>query len=235
MDLHPYLFCLSFYLLYFVLPPFEDNGLPFWVPDVLCQHSEVVLWNLFGVQMFFRWICGGENGFPILFFHHLSHCLSLLFSMLSRFVITFLPRRKHLLISWLQSPSAVILEPPKIKYWIYSFVNERTDSSSILTDPPQDQRVSDTWLQSRLLFLSLSSLAKLILKWKWILLNEFLGKFKLYKCCRSKPSLLCLSFKCFTLGNVLVCHLLQCQISCLETAQFCRFPLVLMYIPLICN
>ena len=54
MDLHPYLFYLSFYLLYFVLPPFEDNGLPFWVPDVLCQHSEVVLWNLLSVQMFFR-------------------------------------------------------------------------------------------------------------------------------------------------------------------------------------
>ena len=158
----------------------------FWVHGVLCQRPEVVFWNFLGVQMFFRWICEGENGFPILFFHHLSHWLSLLFSMLSRFVITFLPRRKHLLISWLQSPSAVILEPPKIKYWIYSFVNERTDSSSILTDPPQDQRVSDTWLQSRLLFLSLSSLAKLILKWKWILLNEFLGKFKLYKCCRSQ-------------------------------------------------
>ena len=39
---------------------------------------------------------------------------SLLFNMLSRLVITFLPRSKHLLISWLQSPSAVILEPPKI-------------------------------------------------------------------------------------------------------------------------
>ena len=35
-ELHPYLFCLSFYLLYFFLPPFEDNGLLFWVPDVLC-------------------------------------------------------------------------------------------------------------------------------------------------------------------------------------------------------
>ena len=41
--------------------------------------------------------------------------ISLLFNMLSRLVITFLPRSKHLLISWLQSPSAVILEPPKIK------------------------------------------------------------------------------------------------------------------------
>ena len=39
----------------------------------------------------------------------------LLFNMLSSLVITFLPRSKRLLISWLQSPSAVILEPPKIK------------------------------------------------------------------------------------------------------------------------
>ena len=41
--------------------------------------------------------------------------MSLLFNMLSRLVITFLARSKHLLISWLQSPSAVILEPKKIK------------------------------------------------------------------------------------------------------------------------
>ena len=41
--------------------------------------------------------------------------MSLLFNVLSRLVITFLPRSKRLLISWLQSPSAVILEPPKIK------------------------------------------------------------------------------------------------------------------------
>ena len=33
--------------------PFEDNGLLFCVPDVLCRHSEVVLWNLLSVQMFF--------------------------------------------------------------------------------------------------------------------------------------------------------------------------------------
>ena len=42
--------------------------------------------------------------------------MSLLFNMLSRLVITFLPRSKHLLISWLQSPSAVILEPKKVKF-----------------------------------------------------------------------------------------------------------------------
>ena len=41
--------------------------------------------------------------------------MSLLFDTLSRLVITFFPRSKHLLISWLQSPSAVILEPRKIK------------------------------------------------------------------------------------------------------------------------
>ena len=41
--------------------------------------------------------------------------MSLLFNMLSRLVIAFLPRSKRLLISWLQSPSAVILEPPKLK------------------------------------------------------------------------------------------------------------------------
>ena len=41
--------------------------------------------------------------------------MSLLFNMLSRLVIAFLPRSKRLLISWLQSPSAVILEPQKIK------------------------------------------------------------------------------------------------------------------------
>ena len=41
--------------------------------------------------------------------------MSLLFNMLSRLVVSLLPRSKRLLISWLQSPSAVILEPPKIK------------------------------------------------------------------------------------------------------------------------
>ena len=43
--------------------------------------------------------------------------MSLLLNMLSRLVITFLPRSKHLLISWLQSPSAVILETPQNKVW----------------------------------------------------------------------------------------------------------------------
>ena len=49
--------------------------------------------------------------------------MSLLFNMLSRLVITFLPRSKHLLISWLQSPSAVILEPPQKKSDMVSTVS----------------------------------------------------------------------------------------------------------------
>ena len=56
---------------------------------------------------------------PTLAFSHrvqksVLYMMSLLFNMLSRFVISFLPRSKRLLISWLQSPSAVILEPKKI-------------------------------------------------------------------------------------------------------------------------
>ena len=49
--------------------------------------------------------------------------MSLLFNVLSRLVTTFLLRSKHLLISWLQSPSAVILEPPKIQSDIVSTVS----------------------------------------------------------------------------------------------------------------
>ena len=49
--------------------------------------------------------------------------MSLLFNMLSRLVIAFLSRSKCLLISWLQSPSAVILEPPKIKFLTVSIVS----------------------------------------------------------------------------------------------------------------
>ena len=49
--------------------------------------------------------------------------MSLLFNMLSRFVVAFLSRRKHLLISWLQPLSTVILETKKIKYVIISIVS----------------------------------------------------------------------------------------------------------------
>ena len=51
LDGTPSLPLLSLFFVFYIffLPPFEDNGLLFWVPDVLCWHSEVVLWNLLGV------------------------------------------------------------------------------------------------------------------------------------------------------------------------------------------
>ena len=58
-----------------------------------------------------------EEGFLISSCYSLELCIQTLINMLFRLVITFLPRSKRLLISWLQSPSAVILEPPKNKVW----------------------------------------------------------------------------------------------------------------------
>ena len=73
-----------------------------------------------------------------------SQRMSLLFNMLSRFVIAFLPRRKHLLISWLKSPSTVILESKKIKSVTVSFVPSSichevmgTDATILVVPPPQ--------------------------------------------------------------------------------------------------
>ena len=60
--------------------------------------------------------------------------MTLLFNMLSGFVITFFPGSKHLLISWLQSLSAVILEPKKIK------------SVTVFTFPPFVPAMQETWV-----------------------------------------------------------------------------------------
>ena len=62
---------LASLFVYFVLPPFEENGLPLWVPGVLCQCSDVVLWKLLSIQMIFWWICWGESGLLILILCHL--------------------------------------------------------------------------------------------------------------------------------------------------------------------
>ena len=59
---------VSYILSYLLL---KRMRLPFWVPGVLRQRSEVVLWKLFRIQMIFWWIRGGEGGLPILFLHHL--------------------------------------------------------------------------------------------------------------------------------------------------------------------
>ena len=68
----------------------------------------------FTVQLSHPYMTPGET-IALTRWTFVSKVMSLLFNMLSRLVITFLPRSKRLLISWLQSPSAVILEPQKIK------------------------------------------------------------------------------------------------------------------------
>ena len=85
----------------------------------LLQHHSAkasVLWcsAFFIVQLSHPYITTGKT-IALTRWTFVGKVMSLLFNMLSRLVITFLPRSKCLLISWLKSPSAVILEPPKIK------------------------------------------------------------------------------------------------------------------------
>ena len=70
------------------------------LPTQLSSNSHIHTWPLEKTIALTRWTCDGK-------------VMSLLFNILSRLVITFLPRSKPLLISWLQSPSAVILQPPQ--------------------------------------------------------------------------------------------------------------------------
>ena len=85
----------------------------------LLQHHNLkasILWcsAFFIVQLSHTYITTGKT-IALTRWTFVGKVMSLLFNMLSRLVIIFLPRSKRLLISWLQSPSAVILEPPKIK------------------------------------------------------------------------------------------------------------------------
>ena len=86
--------------------------------SVLHHHSSKasILWHsaFFIVQLSHPCMTTGIN-IALTRQSFVGKVMSLLFNMLSRLVIAFLPRSKHLLISWLQSPSAVILEPKKIK------------------------------------------------------------------------------------------------------------------------
>ena len=88
-------------------------------PKSLLQHHSLkasILWCLafFIVQLSHPYMTIGKT-IPLTRWTFVGKVMSLLFNMLSRLVTAFLPRSKHLLILWLQSPSAVILEPPKIK------------------------------------------------------------------------------------------------------------------------
>ena len=84
----------------------------------LQHHSSKasILWRsaFFTVQLSHPYVTTGKT-IALIRWTFVGKVMSLLFNMLSRLVITCLPRSKHLLISWLQSPSAVILESPKNK------------------------------------------------------------------------------------------------------------------------
>ena len=88
--------------------------------SLLQHHSSKasILWcsAFFTVQLSHPYITTGKT-IALTRWIFVGKVMFLLLNMLSRLVITFLPRSKRLLISWLQSPSAVILEPPKNKVW----------------------------------------------------------------------------------------------------------------------
>ena len=81
-----------------------------------CTSKASILWHLafFIVQLSHPYMTTGKT-IALTRWIFVGKVMSLLLNILSRLVITFLPRSKHLLLSWLQSPSAVILEPPKNK------------------------------------------------------------------------------------------------------------------------
>ena len=86
--------------------------------SLLQHHSSKasILWHsaFFTVQLLHPYMTTGKKK-ALTRKTFVGKVMSLLLNMLSRLVITFLPRSKRLLISWLQLPSAVILEPPKIR------------------------------------------------------------------------------------------------------------------------
>ena len=75
----------------------------------ILQHS-----TFFMVQLSYQYMTTGKT-IVLTRWTFVGKVMSLLFNMLSRFIIAFIPRSKYLLISWLQSPSAVILKPKEIK------------------------------------------------------------------------------------------------------------------------
>ena len=94
--------------------------------SLLQHHSSKasILWcsAFFMVQLSHAYMTTGKT-IALTRWTFVGKVMSLLFNMLSRLVIAFLPRSKRLLISWLQSPSAVILEPKKIKSVTVSIVS----------------------------------------------------------------------------------------------------------------
>ena len=94
----------------------QSKGLSRAFCNTTVQKHQFFLWHsaFFTVQLSHPYMTTGKT-IALTRQTFVGKVMSLLFNMLSRLVITFLPRSKRVLISWLQSPSAGILEPPKIK------------------------------------------------------------------------------------------------------------------------
>ena len=129
----------------------------------LLQHHSLkasILWHsaLFMVQLSHPYMTTGKT-IALTRWTFVSKVMSLLFNMLSRFVIAFLPRSKCLWISWLQSPSAVILEPKKIKSITVSIYLPWSDETGY-----HDLSFFECWALSQLFHsaLSLSSRGSLV-------------------------------------------------------------------------
>ena len=112
-----------------IRPSNEYSGLIAFGIDLksLLQHHSSkasILWHsaFFMVQLSHPYMTTGKT-IALTRWTFVNKLVSLLFNMLCRFVIAFLPRSKHILISWLQSPPAVILEPKKIKSITVSIVS----------------------------------------------------------------------------------------------------------------
>ena len=112
---------ISFRMDWFALPAVQDT-----LKSLLQHHSSkasiLQLSAFFMVQLAHPYMTTGKK-IALTRQTFVGKIMSLLFNRLSRLFIAFLPRSKHLLISWLQSPSAVILEPKKIKSVTVSIIS----------------------------------------------------------------------------------------------------------------
>ena len=98
-------------------------------------------------------------------FDYIVKVMSLVFNMLSRFVTVFLPRSKHLLILWLQSPSTVILEPKKIKFVTVSIVCPSICHEVMGLDA---MILKHSWVLSQLFHSPLSPSSKRLFNFSWL-------------------------------------------------------------------
>ena len=112
-------------LISFRIDRFDLHSVQGTLKSLLQHHSSKasILWcsAFFTVQLSNPYMTTGKT-IALTRWTFLGKVMSLLFNMLSRLVIAFLPRSKRLLISWMQSPYAAILEPPKIKSLTVSIV-----------------------------------------------------------------------------------------------------------------